>query len=481
MLPVRLTRRVPSQAFAAGLLVEGDTNVTMTGCRIANNSVVLPHHVTAGRGAGALFWRGARVVMVRSVVDGNLVDGYSHNRALIGSGEMSLWGGGLSIELGSDVTMINCSIVDNVLNSIDQSTAGAIYLGESTATLVGCVIAGNLGNTHGDWAFAGAMRVFLSSLYMTNCTLHGNEAASLLQLTEGGGMLVSDSLIVLHGVVFRTNRAGRGQALSIRTARTGSLISGCTFESTGAASTVLASVGAPSLRWYCELGQYMGVGGYTGNFTGCPYLCPEGFWGDSPYLSSVAGPDGCKPCPRGAVCDSPGTSAPRLCPAGTHLPATGGASLDSCMPCAPGAFNALPGLNASACPACAAGTFSEELGSTRCVQCSAGGYCASAGAATRLVFQPCPPGSWSAQRGATSAEACVPCGLGTASGRLGALDGSTCQPCRRGSYSRVTGAGECVDCAAGTYQDAEGQTRCKRCPRGYFCSEGASTPIRTAC
>ena len=35
----------------------------------------------------------------------------------------------------------------------------------------------------------------------------------------------------------------------------------------------------------------------------------------------------------------------------------------------------------------------------------------------------------------------------------------------------------CEACVAGTYQDVKGETACNVCPKGYYCGEGAATPI----
>ena len=49
--------------------------------------------------------------------------------------------------------------------------------------------------------------------------------------------------------------------------------------------------------------------------------------------------------------------------------------------------------------------------------------------------------------------------------------------CLAGSYAGTTGQATCTLCEAGKFQDAAGRTICKTCIPGYYCKEGASTPI----
>ena len=105
--------------------------------------------------------------------------------------------------------------------------------------------------------------------------------------------------------------------------------------------------------------------------------------------------------------------------------------------CAAGTFN---------CVACSAGTFSEGVGASVCTNCSAGGFCPDAGAATRLVFQPCPQGRFGAQLGATSNASCTACPPGTENPLKEGTSADACLPCSVNEYEDVGGAAACTAC-----------------------------------
>ena len=150
-----------------------------------------------------------------------------------------------------------------------------------------------------------------------------------------------------------------------------------------------------SIDWDCRLGSWMPTeGAFFGDFSApeC-YLCPAGYYGATKSLTKAS----CSgQCIRGHYCMK-GTTDPEPCPVGTRMPALGAASNDSCIPCAPGQHQPLAGEEE--CLPCAAGSFSPDVGLAACDPCPRGGYCEEAGAATRMVWEPCPAGSFNPANG----------------------------------------------------------------------------------
>ena len=133
-------------------------------------------------------------------------------------------------------------------------------------------------------------------------------------------------------------------------------------------STTLATVQTASLIWRCPLGKWMRDTGATGttaddtSFTGCPYECGAGFYGDDIARQSDATCSGS--CPAGHFCGA-GTIQPTPCPMGKYLPTTGASSLASCIECSPGSFSDVLGNN-DTCVPCGVGTYTSDFGQTAC-------------------------------------------------------------------------------------------------------------------
>ena len=90
---------------------------------------------------------------------------------------------------------------------------------------------------------------------------------------------------------------------------------------------------------HCPLGLWVPpspLGLPVMNFTGCPYTCAAGHFGNTSkekeYTCSGECDGGGNYCPAATV-------QPLLCPAGTYLPGVAGLAEASCIPCAPGAYN----------------------------------------------------------------------------------------------------------------------------------------------
>lgn len=99
--------------------------------------------------------------------------------------------------------------------------------------------------------------------------------------------------------------------------------------------------------------------GLMGNFTGCLYPCPVGYYGDSPHLTAPSGVDGCIPCDQraGFTTDGPGAASAGDC-------------------------------------GCRVGYYEYDTtkGNRTCVECPTGADCDSVN--TRLEDLPVKPGWW---------------------------------------------------------------------------------------
>ena len=221
---------------------------------------------------------------------------------------------------------------------------------------------------------------------------------------------------------------------------------------------------------YCPLGLWIPPSPLSlppMNFTGCPYQCAAGHFGntsqETDYTCSGECNGGGKYCPTG-------TTQPLACPAGTYLPVGVAGLLEaSCIPCAPGAFN--PDEGGTRCLTCPAGKLSESVRSTECSDCPSGGFCSAEGAASlRQTFTPCPAGSFNADGGQTSNASCQACPPGQANPIPGSSDPANCRDCSPGTFQTVAGKAECDKCAAGKYQPFSGGSECIVCGAGNYSS-----------
>ena len=241
-------------------------------------------------------------------------------------------------------------------------------------------------------------------------------------------------------------------------------------------NTFIASQGIRSIvydtpiAWTCQLGFYMPLTGdvsAAANLTAsdpCSYPCAAGYYGDRVDYRNAS----CSgSCPIGHYCVA-GTANPTPCPAGHSMPAIGAASIDSCIPCAPGSFSASAG--STECEQCRPGTYTSVPAQTECISCPAGGFCEEAGAATAMVWQACPAGTHSSKVGASSPSTCLECSAGTASAAVGANSSNTCTPCRAGTFAASPGSETCESCDIGTYSPVNA-TKCTACQPGTYAKE----------
>ena len=203
------------------------------------------------------------------------------------------------------------------------------------------------------------------------------------------------------------------------------------------------------------------------NFTGCPYQCAAGRFGntsqETDYTCTGSCDGGGEYCPAA-------TAQPLSCPAGTYLPVGVAGLLEaSCIPCAPGAYN--PDEGGTHCLTCPAGKLSESVRSTECSDCPSGGFCSAEGAASlRQTFTPCPAGSFNPDSGQTSSAACQACPPGKDNPIPGSSDPADCRDCSAGTYQPVAGKAECDKCVAGKYQPFSGGSECLVCGAGNYSS-----------
>eukprot|EP00964_Phaeocystis_antarctica_P003493 scaffold1878_cov64-Phaeocystis_antarctica.AAC.2 len=228
---------------------------------------------------------------------------------------------------------------------------------------------------------------------------------------------------------------------------------------------------------YCQLGWWVTPTPLSlppVNFTGCPYTCAAGHFGNTSqekdYTCSGECDGGGQYCPVAST-------QPLLCPAGTYLPVgVAGLVEASCIPCAPGAYN--PDEGGANCLTCPAGKLSENLKSTECSDCPRGGSCSAKGAASlRQTFTPCPAGTFNPDLGQNSSASCQACAPGKANPIPGSSDPADCKSCSAGFVAAALGAAFCDECAPGKYQAGEGEQACVACKPGSYCAEGAPAPL----
>lgn len=215
-------------------------------------------------------------------------------------------------------------------------------------------------------------------------------------LYYGGGLAVtSGTAVITGGTIFVRNHgsygggafATFGQArvtlsggatLMANTAhirasafyKTASVVSGpwYDFRIVNHSDTISVVQLASSLLWQCPNGTYMPTTGiFTGDFdgrTGSHCLpCMAGYYGEGADQSA---PECTGSCPEGHFCGVR-TYTPQPCPAGTRMPSRGAFSMDSCIPCSPGQYENASASMARACPACPAGTYTEDAGASACI------------------------------------------------------------------------------------------------------------------
>ncbi|KAH8062745.1 hypothetical protein JL721_8649 [Aureococcus anophagefferens] len=197
-------------------------------------------------------------------------------------------------------------------------------------------------------------------------------------------------------------------------------------------------------------GGYVGVAGASAQ-TPC-----------APGKFSGSGASECTRCSPGFYTGETGQSACSLADAGKYVDVAGSSTQ---TPCPPGTYS---GSGASACSDCAAGTYSDnDAGAASCTTVSAGGYVGVAGASAQT---PCPAGHYSG----SAATACDACAVGTYAAGEGGSGATACEPCGLASFAGAEGSTSCTLSDAGYYVASAGQSAADPCPAGYYSGSGAS-------
>ena len=120
----------------------------------------------------------------------------------------------------------------------------------------------------------------------------------------------------------------------------------------------------PNTFIHCPLGLWAPspLGLPPMNFTGCPYECAAGYYGNETIQTEATCSGKCDGggefCPDASV-------QPLACPPGTYLPiGVAGLVEASCIPCAPGRYNPYEG--GTSCLTCPPGKLSENVHSIEC-------------------------------------------------------------------------------------------------------------------
>jgi len=255
-----------------------------------------------------------------------------------------------------------------------------------------CAASSSNGNAYGGALSAyGGATVELTDVQITGCTATTSGNAWAM----GGALYVSQlARLRLAFVAFDGNRASnptsdnaaQGSAI-YATAVPNSLLTDCTFHNHDVTITSMIHVDS-DLHWHCPRGKWAPLAGRiprTGqspDFSGCPYECPSGTFGDRHNITDAAE---CQSCRTGHYCSELGLAEPHPCPVGTRMRSRGARSIDDCLDCGAGQFN-----NQTAqkeCRPCPPGSFAAEDGATACTACPSGGWCPDAGGSSRLVLR----------------------------------------------------------------------------------------------
>ena len=158
-------------------------------------------------------------------------------------------------------------------------------------------------------------------------------------------------------------------------------------------------------------------------------------------FSGISGSTKCTPCPSGST-SSPGSSICTICPSGSAV------VKGRCALCKVGNFTDEGGQ--ITCKMCPINTFCDLEGCAECEPCSSG----STSAQGSSSCEACPAGS------AVNDGMCLKCAAGTYSDRQGL---TKCKDCLPGSFNNNPGALECPLCAVKYYMPDYRATECIFC------------------
>ena len=178
-----------------------------------------------------------------------------------------------------------------------------------------------------------------------------------------------------------------------------------------------------------------------------------------PLGTATFGQNNCTNCAAGTYTDSIGSLTCKLCPSGTSNLNKASQNETDCLPCSPGYYSL---AGATSCLLCPLGTYSNTAGTQNaCEVCPSGAYNNLTG---QTSCQLCPNGTANNLLGSYSSEACLNCLPGSF-----ALTGfPLCELCPTGTSSNITGASSCRLCPLGTFISTPGTINAVICPRGYY-------------
>jgi hypothetical protein len=226
-----------------GVLPWYGASLTMTDCTIVGNS--------AEFGAGLLCEQDSLVTVTDCIFSGNSATGV---------------GGGVMCYQNSSMTMTHCAIMTNT----SQREGGGIASLHGSATVVNCVIAGNMSVLIG-YGGGGLACVYPdSSMTISNCTIWRNSAT----VSSGGGVLCYEgSTMLVNSIVWR-NTAARGDEISVANAGTLSV----TYSNVGGGQSKVYIAGS-TLNWD------------AGNIEADTLFAKPGYWADVNDPNIVVEPD----------------------------------------------------------------------------------------------------------------------------------------------------------------------------------------------
>ncbi len=226
-----------------GVLPWFGASLTMTGCSITGNS--------AEFGAGLLCEQDSLVTVTDCIFSGNSATGV---------------GGGVMCYQNSSMTMTHCAIMTNS----SQREGGGIASLHGSATVVNCIIAGNMSVLIG-YGGGGLACVYPdSSMTIINCTIWRNSA----KLSSGGGVLCYEGSTMLENSIVWRNTAARGDEISVANAGTLSV----TYSNVGGGRSEVYIAGS-TLNWG------------AGNIDADTLFAKPGYWADVNDPNIVVEPD----------------------------------------------------------------------------------------------------------------------------------------------------------------------------------------------
>ena len=183
-------------------------------------------------------------------------------------------GGGGMYNFRSNSKLTNCVFISNSASAPDEGgDGGGIFCGDSSATLINCMIIGNFARRYG----GGMTNWFGGSSELINCIFSGNSAG-----TETGGLDNSNGDPELVNCTFSGNFAPRYGGMFSKSAYP--IVTNCIFWgnsddiSSTEAAQIHAEIGGPVMNYSC-------VQGWTGAFSG------TGNIGYDPLFVDAAGTD----------------------------------------------------------------------------------------------------------------------------------------------------------------------------------------------